>query len=106
MLSLASAATISDMRGAAAPSAPLPLPLLQHPPRLIGPIGEALTPSAAPHPAYSFIHGQQGFWRLAKTNQGVWWFVSPDDRPEFLNLVDTVQPVLHGRDPAARFRFH
>lgn len=51
-------------------------------------------------PAFSSIHGHQGFWRIVKTPQGVWWFLSPDDRFEFLNFVDTVQPVIHGRDPA------
>jgi hypothetical protein len=101
MLSLASAATISDLRGSAAPSAPPAASSAATPTAApSGQPGEALTLSAAPHPAYSFVHGQRGFWRLAKTGQGVWWFVSPDDRPEFLNLVDTVQPVLHGRDPA------
>jgi hypothetical protein len=99
MLSLASAATISDLRGAAStpatqPSSPTTNPSVNAP---LSPVGE---PLLAAHPEYSFLHGQQGFWRLAKSNQGVWWFVSPEDHPEFLNLVDTVQPVLHGRDPA------
>ena len=40
------------------------------------------------------MHGREGFWRIGKTPTGVWWFVSPDNRPEFLNLVDTVQPVI------------
>ncbi len=43
--------------------------------------------------------GQAGYWRLAQTAQGVWWFVSPDDRLEFLNTVTTVQPYQLARDP-------
>jgi hypothetical protein len=91
MLSLASAATINELRPVAAPIAPSTQPAF--------PLGDQN--SAAPPPSpYSLVHGHDGFWRVAKTPTGVWWFLSPDNRPEFLNLVDTVQPVLHGRDTA------
>src|SRR4051794_20718142 len=43
-------------------------------------------------------HGKDGFWRLVETDKGVWWFLSPKDRPEFLNTVTTVQPYQFGRD--------
>jgi hypothetical protein len=49
-------------------------------------------------PAFSVVHGTNGFWRLAQTTDGVWWFVSPTDRLEFLNTVTTVQPYQLGRD--------
>jgi hypothetical protein len=44
------------------------------------------------------INGATGFWRLAQSNSGVWWFLSPDDKPEFLNSVTTVQPFQIARD--------
>ena len=42
--------------------------------------------------------GQSGFWRVGKTQDGVWWFVSPTGKREFLNTVTTVQPFQVGRD--------
>ena len=57
------------------------------------------TASALPTGSYSDIHGHDGFWRLAKTRDGVWWFLSPENKIEFLNGVTTVQPTLRGRDP-------
>lgn len=48
---------------------------------------------------FSQMAGREGFWRLAKSPSGVWWFLSPSNKPEFLNMVTTVQPALHGRDP-------
>jgi hypothetical protein len=47
---------------------------------------------------FQTIHGQTGFWRLAEDHAGVWWFLSPADRPEFLNTVTTVQPDQDARD--------
>jgi hypothetical protein len=44
------------------------------------------------------IHGKPGFWRLAETSTGVWWFLSPNNKPEFINSVTTVQPYQLGRD--------
>src|SRR5688572_15470131 len=44
------------------------------------------------------IVGQFGFWRIAQSTDGVWWFLSPQDTPEFLNTVTTVQPYQLGRD--------
>ena len=49
-------------------------------------------------------NGQAGYWRLGRTAAGVWWFVSPQNKPEFLNTVTTVQPFQNSRDPnGARF---
>ena len=45
------------------------------------------------------MHGQEGFWRLGLATDGVWWFISPEGTPEFLNTVTTVQPFQTGRDP-------
>src|SRR5438309_2829496 len=53
----------------------------------------------AGQPSFKTLRGQEGFWRLGKTDQGVWWFVSPEGQPDFLNMVTTVQPALRGRDP-------
>jgi len=92
MLSLASAATITNLQPAPASAAAATTFVMQ--------------PTASPATgaqgdlAFSAIHGREGFWRLAKTSAGVWWFLSPDGRPEFLNMVDTVQPLIHGRDTA------
>jgi len=43
---------------------------------------------------FSEIRGREGYWRIAKTPDGVWWFLSPDNKTEFLNGVTTVQPTL------------
>jgi hypothetical protein len=45
------------------------------------------------------LRGGEGFWRIGRDGAGVWWFVSPDGRREFLNSVTTVQPRLLGRNP-------
>jgi hypothetical protein len=42
--------------------------------------------------SWEHIHGKEGFWRIGKTSQGVWWFVSPQGKADFLNTVTTVQP--------------
>src|ERR1700683_306441 len=47
------------------------------------------------------LHGQQGFWRLGEDQSGVWWWVSPEGKLEFLNTVTTVQPEQSGRDSKA-----
>jgi hypothetical protein len=49
--------------------------------------------------SFSLVKGHEGFWRVAKTHDGIWWFLSPQNRTEFLNGVTTVQPGLRGRDP-------
>lgn len=63
----------------------------------------AAVPSASSQPTtqpagFKKISGATGFWRLAQSNGGVWWFLSPDDKPEFLNSVTTVQPFQIARD--------
>ena len=45
------------------------------------------------------MRGQEGFWRIGKTVQGVWWLISPSNNVEFLNTVTTVQPYQTARDP-------
>jgi hypothetical protein len=60
-----------------------------------------ITPAAVPDvlpTQFKVIKGAEGFWRLAQTADGVWWFFSPENRPEFLNTVTTVQPYQHARD--------
>ena len=48
---------------------------------------------------YTEVRGREGYWRIVRTRDGIWWFLSPQNKTEFLNGVTTVQPVLHGRDP-------
>ena len=55
-----------------------------------------------PDAPFVTVRGQDGFWRLAKTADGVWWFVSPTGQREFLNTVTTVQPFQMSRDPQRR----
>ena len=49
---------------------------------------------------FDVVRGSAGFWRLGRAKDGVWWFISPDDRLEFLNTVTTVQPFQLGRRAA------
>lgn len=61
-------------------------------------------PSTFPDPVMDssrleVIRGSPGFWRVGRDRDGVWWFVSPSDRIEFLNTVTTVQPYQVGRHP-------
>lgn len=51
-------------------------------------------PTTAPVTAspYAKLVGRPGFWRLARTPAGVWWFLSPDLHRDFLNSVTTVWP--------------
>ena len=44
------------------------------------------------------VRGREGFWRLKRDSNGVWWFLSPQGKQEFLNTVTTVQPYQKGRD--------
>src|SRR4051812_47505873 len=41
---------------------------------------------------YEKIIGTEGFWRVAQDRNGVWWFLTPDNKKEFLNLVGGVNP--------------
>lgn len=43
------------------------------------------------------LDGREGFWRVGKTADDVWWFVSPENTVEFMNTVTTVQPFQIGR---------
>jgi len=58
----------------------------------------APTPELTPPNPFAQLHGHPGFWRLAEDQAGVWWFLSPDGKLEFLNTVTTVQPEQDGRD--------
>lgn len=49
---------------------------------------------------YRVLHGREGYWRLGQTYDGVWWFVSPEGKQEWLNTVTTVQPFQLARDKA------
>jgi hypothetical protein len=42
------------------------------------------------------IRGKKGFWRVAQTEGGVWWFLSPEGQEEFLNTVTHVHPAQRG----------
>jgi hypothetical protein len=48
---------------------------------------------------FAVLHGTDGFWRVGQTADHVWWFVSPEGKPEFLNTVTTVEPYQISRDP-------
>jgi hypothetical protein len=54
--------------------------------------------AAAESPEFERISGTRGFWRIGRTTDGVWWFLSPNDTPEFMNTVTTVQPFQLARD--------
>ena len=43
------------------------------------------------------LSGHEGFWRVGRTGDDVWWFLSPENSVEFLNTVTTVQPFQTGR---------
>jgi len=47
---------------------------------------------------FKLVVGQPGYWRLAQSKDGVWWFASPANELQFLNTVTTVQPYQLGRD--------
>ncbi|HEV7301873.1 MAG TPA: hypothetical protein VGN72_21230 [Tepidisphaeraceae bacterium] len=82
---------------------------------LLSPAGDGVTapatqpttqPTAAAVPSngadlstYQVVSGTPNFWRLGQDASGVWWLLSPDNEPEFLNAVTTVQPYQRGRDP-------
>ena len=62
-------------------------------------VAAAPAPSTPAPVALETVRGRDGFWRVGKDRAGVWWFVRPDGRADFLNSVTTVQPHLPGRDP-------
>jgi hypothetical protein len=45
---------------------------------------------------FKAMRGTEGFWRIAQTEGGVWWFVSPEGQKEFLNTVTHVHPAQRG----------
>lgn len=51
------------------------------------------------------VRGTAGFFRVARTHAGPWWFVDPHDRPFFARAVHGVaaEPAA-AHDPAARLR--
>lgn len=65
----------------------------------LAPVWQTAQSASASQQEFTEIHGRRGFWRIARTRDGVWWFLGPDNRTEFLNGVTTVQPELLGRDP-------
>jgi len=44
------------------------------------------------------VVGKEGSWRLKRDCNGVWWFLSPEGKEEFLNTVTNVHPYQKGRD--------
>src|SRR5262245_30287526 len=67
-------------------------------PRRHTPIDSPPVPSPVDQVSFKIIRGTPGYWRLAQSSAGVWWFVSPKDQTEFLNTVTTVMPYQDGRD--------
>ena len=68
-------------------------------------VAPAVLPSKAPpvvqvsaDTRFSDLRGRDGFWRIGRTHDGVWWFLSPQNKTEFLNGVTTVQPALESLD--------
>jgi len=57
-----------------------------------------VTPAPATQPSIVTTSGQDGFWQIVQTEDGVWWFRSPDGKLEWLNTVTTVQPFQAARD--------
>src|SRR4051794_22980381 len=55
------------------------------------------SPTTSPAPEFFRTQGREGFWRIAQTTDGVWWYLSPTGEREFLNTVTTVQPYQHAR---------
>lgn len=53
--------------------------------------------------AFAVVRGREGFWRIVRTRDGIWWFLSPQNKTEYLNGVTTVAPFLRGRDPRGAF---
>lgn len=50
--------------------------------------------------AFKTLKGREGYWRVGQTYDGVWWFVSPEGKREWLNTVTSVQPFQLARDTA------
>lgn len=48
---------------------------------------------------FKAVRGKPGFWRVAQTSDGVWWFLTPQNQLQFMNGVTTVQPYQLARDP-------
>ena len=46
---------------------------------------------------YLQVRGSEGFWRVAQDQRKVWWFLSPENKKEFLNLIQNVNPEEKGR---------
>src|SRR5262245_61715854 len=49
-------------------------------------------------PQFDLVRGVEGYWRIGRSVDGVWWYLSPNNSPEFLNTVTTVQPFQLARD--------
>ena len=49
---------------------------------------------------YIQVRGTEGFWRVAQDQHKVWWFLSPDHKKEFLNIIQNVNPEEKGRNSA------
>jgi hypothetical protein len=63
----------------------------------LGLLGFAAPAAADEADDFRTLRGTAGFWRLAEDQDGVWWFLSPDNEKEFLNTVTTVVPYQQGR---------
>jgi hypothetical protein len=47
---------------------------------------------------FKAVRGLPGFWRIVQDEQGVWWFLSPEGKKEFLNTVTTVRPYQEAQN--------
>ncbi len=47
---------------------------------------------------FEIVRGTEGFWRVGRRSDGTWWLISPNNKPEFINAVTTVQPYQFARD--------
>jgi len=57
----------------------------------------------SPAPAAAEVRGKPGFWQLAKSAGGRWWFIDPrTGREQFLLNITTVQPFILGLDRGAK----
>jgi hypothetical protein len=79
---------------------PRPTSRAANPPQPAPAVDAPVVSAALESPRFKQVHGKPGFWRIAQTPDGVWWFVDAHDQTEFLNGVTTVQPQLLSFDPA------
>lgn len=48
---------------------------------------------------YQKIKGTEGFWRVAQDQNNIWWFLTPENSPEFMTMVTSVNPESPSKEP-------